>query len=159
MFPKCVLFSPFSHFRRFLGRVDVFHHVEQALSLSLSDVHSLCVIFSFMASFRRSIHLRSGLPLGAGSVHVSVSTDFATLSLSQVRTKRWIKLYIRIDFPQLQDTPPLIGHCFVANWEVILKVPMDETATPVTYGQPEVLIPGPGISTYTRTHTYCLYVY
>ena len=64
------MFSHFSPFRRFLGRVDVFHHV---------DAHSGRMLFFFMSSFNRSIHLSLGLPLPSIRVF---RTYFATLSSS-----------------------------------------------------------------------------
>ena len=72
------IFSPFSPFRCFLGRVDILYHDKPALALSLSGR----VLFCFMSSLRRSIHLSLGLPLGRHPSIWVFSTNFATLSSS-----------------------------------------------------------------------------
>ena len=50
--------------------------------LSLSDARSGRMLFFFMSSFNRSIHLSLGLPLGRDPSIRVFRTDFATLSSS-----------------------------------------------------------------------------
>ena len=72
--PRSTLFCYGASFWPPLALPSTLSHLSIMLNrLFLSDAHSRRILFCFMSSFRRSIHLSWGLPSsGAGSVDVSV---------------------------------------------------------------------------------------